>query len=121
MKEEAQASSLLFPDDWGDIYINRAGELKEEVRKLFDTTVEPLASLELIVTLQNLGISYHLKKESKQSLSNISNNKDDVLGKKDLHAMSLLLMLLRGHGFEASQDNTNLYNLMVCALIYLKN
>ncbi|KAK1307973.1 hypothetical protein QJS10_CPA09g00775 [Acorus calamus] len=94
----------LKSDYVGDIYIQRAKKLKEEVRKLFDTTVDPLARLELIDTLQHLGIAYHFDKEIKQSLSNISNNKDDVLVKKDLHATSLLFTLLRGHGLEASED-----------------
>ncbi|KAK1321032.1 hypothetical protein QJS10_CPA03g00941 [Acorus calamus] len=34
----------------------------------------------------------------------MSNNKDDVLLKRDIHATSLLFMLLRGHGFEISQE-----------------
>ncbi|KAK1282602.1 hypothetical protein QJS10_CPB22g00238 [Acorus calamus] len=99
----------LKNDYTGDIYINRAGQLKEEVRNLFDKTMEPLARLELIFTLQNLGIAYHFKKEIKESLLNILNNKDDVLEKKDLHATSLLFMLLRGHGFEASQVNADIF------------
>ncbi|KAK1278626.1 hypothetical protein QJS04_geneDACA022997 [Acorus gramineus] len=94
----------LKSDYAGDIYINRAEKLKEEVRKLFDTTVEPLARLELIDTLQHLGIMYHFDKEIKETLLNILKNKDDVLVKKDLHATSLLFMLLRGHGLEVSQD-----------------
>ncbi|KAK1283432.1 hypothetical protein QJS10_CPB21g01600 [Acorus calamus] len=88
----------------GDIYISRAENLKEDVRKLFHTTVDPLERLELIDTLQHLGIAYHFDKEIRESLLSMSNNKDDVLLKRDIHATSLLFMLLRGHGFEISQE-----------------
>ncbi|KAK1278316.1 hypothetical protein QJS04_geneDACA023365 [Acorus gramineus] len=47
---------------------------------------------------------YHFDKEIKETLLNILKNKDDVLVKKDLHATSLLFMLLRGHGLEVSQE-----------------
>ncbi|KAK1284479.1 hypothetical protein QJS10_CPB21g01594 [Acorus calamus] len=88
----------------GDIYISRAENLKEDVRKLFDTTIDPLERLELIDTLQHLGIAYHFNEEIRESLLSMSNNKDDVLLKRDIHATSLFFMILRGHGFEISQE-----------------
>ncbi|KAK1271553.1 hypothetical protein QJS04_geneDACA005839 [Acorus gramineus] len=94
----------------GDIYISRAENLKEDVRKLFDTTVDPLERLELIDTLQHLGIAYHFDKEIRESLLSMSNNKDGVLLKRDIHATSLLFMLLRGHGFEISQEVFHRFN-----------
>ncbi|KAM7524580.1 hypothetical protein LguiA_014482 [Lonicera macranthoides] len=58
----------------GDTCTRRASALKKEVRELIDKVGEPLTKLELIDTLQRLGISYHFEVEIKNELERIYND-----------------------------------------------
>ncbi|KAK1278623.1 hypothetical protein QJS04_geneDACA022998 [Acorus gramineus] len=61
---------------------------------------------------------YHFDKEIKETLLNILKNKDNVFVKKDLHATSLLFMLL-GDMASKLRKVRNLYNLSMCVLLCL--
>lgn len=62
----------------------------------------PLAQLELIDTLQRLGLSYHFKDEIKTIMMAIYNDTSAADGnsskKNNLYAISLEFRLLRQHG-----------------------
>ncbi|KAL2476851.1 Tricyclene synthase [Forsythia ovata] len=85
--------------------IERASELKMQVKMMLDESKEPLDQLELIDDLQRLGISYHFQDEIKQILTIINkkyseNHEPEI---KDLYATALEFRLLRQHGFNVSQ------------------
>ncbi|KAH1063671.1 hypothetical protein J1N35_028658 [Gossypium stocksii] len=87
-------------------YKVRARKLKEEVRMMLGNVVDPLEKLELIDTLQRLGLSYHFEAEINKTLKNISTNHiSTVAWKKDnLYATALEFRLLRQHGYKVDQD-----------------
>ena len=66
---------------------------------------DPLKQLELIDTLQRLGISYHFENEIKNVLKGIyeKSNESDDSEQNNLYATSLKFRLLRQHGFNVSQ------------------
>ncbi|KAK8358959.1 hypothetical protein V6Z12_A04G061200 [Gossypium hirsutum] len=68
--------------------------------------VDPLEKLELIDTLQRLGLSYHFDTEINRTLKNISIDRiSTVSWKKDnLYATALEFRLLRQHGYKVGQD-----------------
>ncbi|CAI9115033.1 OLC1v1015867C1 [Oldenlandia corymbosa var. corymbosa] len=85
--------------------------LKEEVRIMLIKVKEAKTSekLELIDTIERLGISYHFEKEIDELLEQIylqngnnSNAEEDL--QNDLYATALLFRLLRQHGFNISSD-----------------
>ena len=65
----------------------------------------PLKQLELIDTIQRLGISYHFENEIKNVLKRTyeKSNENDDSEKNNLYATSLKFRLLRQHGFNVSQ------------------
>ncbi|XP_022971750.1 terpene synthase 10-like [Cucurbita maxima] len=91
----------------GEIYVERFNKLKEEVDVMINQIIDdPLKQLELIDTLQRLGISYHFENEIKNVLKRThqKRNESDVSEKNDLYATSLKFRLLRQHGFNVSQE-----------------
>ena len=82
-------------------------ELKEEVKTmlLMDSNNKPRQKLELIDSIQRLGVSYHFQSEIDQVLENINNNcplgfvdeEDDCL-----YVVALWFRLLRQHGYRIS-------------------
>ncbi|KAK1305335.1 hypothetical protein QJS10_CPB11g01711 [Acorus calamus] len=52
----------------GEVHIEQAEKLKEEMRKLLNERLDPVAMLELIDNLQHLGIGYLFDKEINESL-----------------------------------------------------
>lgn len=64
---------------------------------------DSLEQLELIDTLQRLGISYYFESEIKHVLKTLYNKRDLDDNKKDLYVTSLEFRLFRQHGFEISQ------------------
>ncbi|GER53347.1 germacrene-D synthase [Striga asiatica] len=84
---------------------NEIERQKERVKVLLaHTPDDSLRKLNLIDTIQRLGVSYHFEKEIDTSLQNIHgactleyNHKDD-----DLRAVSLRFRLLRQHGYNVS-------------------
>lgn len=71
---------------------------------MLDAVVEPLHQLELIDTLQRLGVSYHFEDEIKKILNAIhSSNHSNYEQKQDgLYAVALKFRLLRQHGHDIS-------------------
>ncbi|TYI32468.1 hypothetical protein ES332_A04G064900v1 [Gossypium tomentosum] len=93
-------------NDFDESYKVRASKLKEEVRMMLGNMVDPLEKLELIDTLQRLGLSYHFDTEINKTLKNISIDRiSTVSWKKDnLYATALEFRLLRQHGYKVGQD-----------------
>ncbi|XP_023512338.1 terpene synthase 10-like [Cucurbita pepo subsp. pepo] len=91
----------------GEIYVERFNKLKEEVGVLINQIKDdPLKRLELIDTLQRLGISYHFENEIKDVLKGKYEKRCecDDWKKNNLYAISLEFRLLRQHGFNVSQE-----------------
>ncbi|WCJ31210.1 Myrcene synthase chloroplastic [Euphorbia peplus] len=89
-------------------YTNRIQKLKEQVKMMLTKAETPLDQLELIDTLQRLGLAYHFEDQILGILMSIFSNKHcdtfDKSMKKDLHAAALEFRLLRQHGVNISQD-----------------
>ncbi|TYI32154.1 hypothetical protein ES332_A04G039100v1 [Gossypium tomentosum] len=87
-------------------YNERASKLQEEVRMMLGNMVDSLEKLELIDTLQKLGLSYHFQAEINNTLKNISTDRTGTVAwKKDnLYATALEFRLLRQHGYKVDQD-----------------
>ncbi|KAL7233768.1 hypothetical protein ACSBR1_017389 [Camellia fascicularis] len=68
------SSIRLLPSSQGDMYVKRAAKLKEDVKRMLDKVVDPLAGLEMIDDLQRLGLFYHFEDEIKRVLDSIYNN-----------------------------------------------
>lgn len=78
--------------------------LKEEVRRTLVTTQGSLEQLEMIDSLQRLGISYHYKHEIHDILKRIYEQRHEIgRESQDLHAAALGFFLLRQHSFDVSQ------------------
>ena len=69
--------------------------------------VGPLEQLELIDTLQRLGLSYHFESEMKRILEGLYNNDHcgDTWKEENLYVTALKFHLLRQHGYKASEGN----------------
>nr|QBA83585.1 terpene synthase family protein [Chrysopogon zizanioides] len=107
------------PSPWGDFFLHhvpctpsqflsmkeRAQRKKEEVRQII---LENFASsnlvrkLELVDTLQRIGVDYHYKEEIDNLLHSIFDDKDG--GSDNLYITSLRFYLLRKHGYGVSSD-----------------
>ncbi|KAK2989404.1 hypothetical protein RJ640_000379 [Escallonia rubra] len=88
---------------------------------MLDKVEEPLDKLQLIDTLQRLGVSYHFEVEIKGILESIYNKKygSDKWNKDDLYAIALEFRVLRQHGFNVPQEVFNSFkdeagNFKVC-------
>ncbi|GAV86003.1 Terpene_synth domain-containing protein, partial [Cephalotus follicularis] len=90
-------------------YNTRANKLKEEVRIMLDEVVDPLQQLELIDTLQRIGLAYHYKDQVKKVLKNIYSDSQSHTDtrRKNLYATSLEFRLSRQHGYNVPQDVFN--------------
>ncbi|KAK8527444.1 hypothetical protein V6N12_054656 [Hibiscus sabdariffa] len=89
----------------GGSYKERASKLQGEVSEMLCGVVDPLEKLELIDTLQRLGLSRHFQDEINTTLKNISADCGSVPWKKHkLHATALGFRLLRQHGYSVSQE-----------------
>ncbi|TYI84646.1 hypothetical protein E1A91_D05G379700v1 [Gossypium mustelinum] len=87
-------------------YKERSRKLKEEVRMMLGNVVDRLEKLELIDTLQRLGLSYHFEAEINNTLKNISSDRISTAAwkKENLYATALEFRLLRQHGYKVDQD-----------------
>ncbi|EOY24797.1 Myrcene synthase, chloroplastic, putative [Theobroma cacao] len=111
-------STNYHPSIWNDNYIQsleseylgkscyeRANKLVGEVRMMLDKEINLLEQLELIDSLQRLGLSYHFENEIKTILDSISADHINVAWKKDnLHAIAIEFRLLRQHGYKVTQE-----------------
>ncbi|KAI3991383.1 hypothetical protein MKX01_039712 [Papaver californicum] len=95
----------LTSDYKSEICTNRAEKLKENVRGMFDGASGLPYSLQLIDTIQRLGLDYHFHAEIKSALDKISlNSKDCHVSENDMTIEALKFRLFRQHGYEISQD-----------------
>ncbi|KAH9685726.1 Beta-myrcene/(E)-beta-ocimene synthase 2 [Citrus sinensis] len=91
-----------------ETYKRREEELKGKVMTTIKDVTEPLNQLELIDSLQRLGLAYHFETEIRNILHDIYNsNNDYVWRKENLYATSLEFRLLRQHGYPVSQEVFN--------------
>nr|WBW04406.1 terpene synthase [Ficus hispida] len=90
-------------------YTRQANDLKEETRAMLEKVTGALAQLELIDTLQRLGISIHFEDEIKSILKGMHNNGSGggSWKKNNLYAVSLEFRLLRQHGYCVPQEVFN--------------
>ncbi|KAF3445211.1 hypothetical protein FNV43_RR14905 [Rhamnella rubrinervis] len=122
-------SADFHPSIWGDHFLNishsntgtcmpvekmkeQVEELKEEVKTmlLMDSHSKPWQKLELIDSIQRLGVSYHFQSEIDQVLENMNSNYSlGVVDKEDdcLYVVALWFRLLRQHGYRISCDIFN--------------
>ncbi|XP_078156537.1 alpha-humulene synthase-like [Carex rostrata] len=86
------------PKEWIEARIR---ELKEEVRTILGSTIDSVEMVNLIDTIEHLGIGYHFKRDIYDALSHLH---DAKLVNCDLHHVATRFRLLRQHGFNASSD-----------------
>lgn len=90
--------------------VEKAKLLKEEVRRTLVTTQGSLEQLEMIDSLQRLGISYHYKHEIHDILKRIYEQRHEIgRESQDLPAAALGFFLLRQHSFDVSQDDFDVF------------
>ncbi|KAK9152008.1 hypothetical protein Syun_010317 [Stephania yunnanensis] len=85
----------------GGTYTNQTEKLKEKVRLMLKNTSGQIAKLELIDTLERLGVGYLFEGEIKKSLEDIDHNKNKWT-KDSLYATALTFRILRQHGYKES-------------------
>ncbi|KAK9155925.1 hypothetical protein Sjap_003405 [Stephania japonica] len=86
----------------GGIYANQTEKLKEEVRLMLKNTSELVVKLELIDTLERLGVGYLFEGEINKSLQEIDHNDAKLWIKESLHSTALTFRILRQHGCKVS-------------------
>ncbi|KAF2284334.1 hypothetical protein GH714_020614 [Hevea brasiliensis] len=89
----------------GEVCTKRINKLKEEVRLMLKLAVNPLDQLQLIDTLQRLGLAYHFEDEIKRILMSISTHDsyENTRMREDLYATALEFRLLRQQGYKIPQ------------------
>lgn len=110
------------PSPWGDFFLHhtpctpsqlllmkeRAKVKEQQVRQIIQETMASsnlLRKLELVDTLQRLGVDYRYNEEIDQLLRSVYDDGDkDGGGSDDLYLTSLRLYLLRKHGYTTSSD-----------------
>ncbi|KAK3179904.1 hypothetical protein Dsin_032626 [Dipteronia sinensis] len=105
----------------GEIYTRQAKCMKEKVRAMIENVSDrTMDQLELIDTLQRLGVSYHFVTEIEKILEKVYINSNDVTWRKEnLYAVSLEFRVLRQHGYNVPQEVFNSFidekgNFKVC-------
>ncbi|XP_048319146.1 (-)-germacrene D synthase-like [Ziziphus jujuba] len=116
-------SANFHPSVWGNYFLRYASEpmevdtkteehvekLKKEVRTKLETANNPLQKLELIDSIQRLGLSYHFESEIDEILEQLKNpdhlqSSDGSYNNDDLHTVSLWFRLLRQGGYNIPSD-----------------
>ena len=88
----------------GQEYKRQAQKLIVNVKDLFAEAVDKVAKLELIDSVEKLGLDSHFDVEIKEALDIISSTKNkNPSPKEDLNTTALCFRLLRQHGYEVSQ------------------
>ncbi|XP_058092421.1 probable terpene synthase 2 isoform X1 [Magnolia sinica] len=114
--EAVRRSAGFHPSVWGDYFLkysedtkkvdawaNRVEELKEEVKGMMSEAKGSVQELQLIDTLQRLGVAYHFEKEIDEALHWIYGVYATV-DFDDLHPVALRFRLLRQEGYNVSSD-----------------
>ncbi|KAI9198423.1 hypothetical protein LWI28_015574 [Acer negundo] len=97
---ETNPADVIYWSFKEETYTRHAENLKEKMRDIMiNNASKPLDQLELIDTLQRLGLAYHFNTEIKNTLPNVYNDSttDDMGKKGNLHDTSLEIRLLRQH------------------------
>ncbi|KAJ8461399.1 hypothetical protein OPV22_034325 [Ensete ventricosum] len=112
-------SAGFHPSVWGDYFVlhsspqtqkcdarmkERAEELRGQVKRMFNDTTDLLQTMELIDSIQLLGLDYHFQKEITEALSRIHDANIDDHG---LYHTALWFRLLRQHGHYVSPNVFN--------------
>ncbi|CAL5008603.1 unnamed protein product [Urochloa decumbens] len=117
--QEKCKARTYTPSPWGDFFLHhtpctpsqllslkqRAQIKEEEVRQILLATVassDLARKMELVDTLQRIGVDYHCKKEIDELLCSVYNDWDT--GSEDLYNTSLRFYLLRKQGHAVSSD-----------------
>ncbi|WOG95361.1 hypothetical protein DCAR_0414676 [Daucus carota subsp. sativus] len=83
-------------------YVSQVDELKEDIRGLIHAETDvPLARLELLDSVQRLGLNCLFQEDIKQSIDALC--KADSGLDDDLHLTALRFRILREHGYSVSQ------------------
>ncbi|KAF9663313.1 hypothetical protein SADUNF_Sadunf17G0027200 [Salix dunnii] len=93
-------------EDAIELYKDKAKKLDAEVRsKINNEKAEFLTQLELIDTIQRLGLGYRFESDIRRALDRyVSSGGFEAAAKTSLQATALSFRLLRQHGFEVSQE-----------------
>ncbi|KAF8364721.1 hypothetical protein HHK36_033302 [Tetracentron sinense] len=117
-REIIRRSAHFHPSVWGDHFLassledlvpnvgvqQRIEELKKEVNRMLNlASNEPMEEINLIDTLQRLGIAYHFEKEIGEALQRICDAQIDA-NDDNLYAVALRFRLLRQQGYNVSAD-----------------
>ncbi|KAJ8765402.1 hypothetical protein K2173_012099 [Erythroxylum novogranatense] len=93
-------------------YTQKVDKLKEDVRAmLVNKTMNRLDQLELVDTIQRLGVDYVFENEIRTILGRIYNDKKhtNASSNNDLYTEALEFRLLRQHGFKVPQEVFNIF------------
>ena len=82
-----------------ELYSDRLEDLKEEAKRLIKDARDTSSRLELVDSIQRLGVAYHLEGEIKEAIHLIY--LDDTTT-SDLFTTSLRFRFLRQHGYPIS-------------------
>lgn len=93
--------------------MHRAEKLKKDVKDLIGVVSEPIDQLELIDTLQRLGLSYLFEVEIKKMLQEIHDNVNYQWKNDDLYGTALKFRLFRQHGFLISEGMSSNFELIL--------
>ncbi|KAK1557005.1 hypothetical protein Q3G72_016057 [Acer saccharum] len=90
----------------------KSQELKEDVRAMLVKVKDPLHQMELIDTLQRLGLSYHFDHEIKLILGAIYDKRSSSSKptQESLYAVALEFRFLTQHGFDTSQEGESIFH-----------
>ncbi|XP_065048743.1 alpha-humulene synthase-like isoform X2 [Musa acuminata AAA Group] len=82
----------------------RAAELMEQVRSMFKDTTDILQTMDLVDSIQLLGLSYHFEKEISEALNRVH---DADFNDHALYDTALRFRLLRQQGYHVTPDVFN--------------
>jgi hypothetical protein len=88
-----------------ETYVIEIEELKKEVKYMLQATTNNVAEkINLIDTLERIGVSYHFKKEIQQQLDQIFNSTMDFEDERkwDLCTIAQQFRIFRQHGYDVS-------------------
>jgi Terpene synthase, N-terminal domain len=90
---------LQKPKEWIE---GRIRELKDKVGDKLRSTTDAVEMVNIIDTIEHLGIGYHFKRDIDDALCHLHGAK---LDNWDLHHVATRFRILRQHGFNASSGN----------------
>ncbi|KAG2641123.1 (E)-beta-caryophyllene synthase-like isoform X4 [Panicum virgatum] len=122
-QDEERKPRSYTPSIWGDFFLQhqpctpsqllsmeeRAWSKQEEVRRILLDTIAAsselvVRKLELVDTLQRIGVDYHFRKEIDELLRDIHGSQREGGHDDELYLVSLRFYLLRKHGYNVSSD-----------------